>query len=1153
MVEPTRTQSLRTHTDVSGERDAPAHRLWSLWRQGQQPSVGDFLAQAGVRDPGQIVEVLLVDQAERFRLGQGVPAEAYLESFPSVRDDPEQAVDLIFAEFLLREELGEQPAPEELLRRFPQHAGVLKLQVELHQAMGADLEPTADRVATLGDRREIASGTAPERLPAIPGYEVLGVLGRGGMGVVYRAWQKGLNRPVALKMVHAGAQASPQVLARFRVEAEAVARLQHPNIVQIHEVGQHGGSPFLVLELVEGHSLAQRVVGTPRPAPQAAELVETLARAIDSAHRQGVVHRDLTPANVLLTVDGTPKITDFGLAKLVIGGGDLRTQTGELLGTPSYMAPEQAASQHEAIGTATDVYALGAIFYELLTGHPPFRGATVLETLQMVKTAEPVPPSRLVPGLPRDAETVALKCLQKDPAKRYDSATALADDLRRYQAGEPIVARPVRSPERAWRWCKRNPVVAGLMMAVATLLVAVALGATLSAFRFRALSRALELNLYFSDITLAHRELSADNLRRAQRLLEDCPPGLRQWEWHYLKRLCQVEPVILRAPAGVHSVAFRPDGEQIAAASADGTVKVLDARTGKVVQTLRGHRTSVFGVAFSPDGRHLASASEDRTIRLWDLATGHEVFCRGGQTGEFVGLAYSVAFSPDGRQLVAGSEDGGAIVWDAANGSEVRRLPGHEKAASSVAFSPDGRLVATGSWAGVLRIWDARTGQLLRTVRGHDDGISAVVFHPDGRWLATASFDRAAKVWDATTGELLQTLSGHAGLISGLAFSRDGRRLASSGGEEKTVKIWDPLNGREILNLRGHTLMCTCVAFSPDGRRLVSSSSDRTIRVWDASPLTGNEGLESLNMDLHEEVWSVAFGPDSGCLAVGSFTTVRLLDAQTGELLRTYAHHIAVVRATFSPDGRQLAGALESPDGTAIVKVWDAATGGEAVQPIYEKSMPFTVAFDPDGRYLLKEGPGHTVKAWDARTGLTVGEIGRHDDQIWAITFSPDGRRLATASNDGTVRVWAWAPARLGKPMPKPELTLPVRVLGFGDRVAFSPDGLRLATGGEEHTIKVWDARTGAEQQTLRGHTGDVFAVAFDRHGQWLASAGEDTTVRLWDTISSPWKLRHTLRGHTGFVMSLAFSPHGSRLVSGSRDGTVKAWDLTRLGEQPEE
>jgi WD40 repeat protein/tRNA A-37 threonylcarbamoyl transferase component Bud32 len=1012
--------------------------------------------------------------------------------------------------------------------------------------------PSADFVEATADGHAPSTGP-PGIHPTLPGYEILGELGRGGMGVVYQARQVRLNRAVAIKMILAGQHAGAEAAARFLAEAAAIAQLQHPNIVQIFHIDEHAGYPYFEMELIGGGSLADQLDGTPRPPREATRLVETLAGAMAEAHRQGVVHRDLKPANILLTPEGVPKVVDFGLAKLLNVESGL-TRPDSVLGSPSYMAPEQAEGRTHQAGPAADVYALGAILYELLTGRPPFRGATVLETLEQVKTAEPVPPSRLVPGLPRDAETVALKCLQKDPAKRYGSTAALAEDLRRYQAGEPIVARPVGSPERAWRWCKRNPALAALAAAVITLLSTVALGATLAAFRFRALSRELELNLYFSDITLADRELSADNLGRALKLLGDCPPGLRQWEWDYLMRLCRVEPLVLRAKAGFHSVAFRSDGERIAAASEDGTVKVLDSRTGKVVQTLPGHRPYVFSVAFSPDGRHLASAGADRTVRLWDLATGQEVFYRGGQAGEFVGVAYSVAFSPDGRHLVAGSEDGLAIVWDVADGSEVCRLPGHEKAAECVAFSPDGRLVATGSWAGVLRIWDARTGELLRKVPAHGQHrISAVAFHPDGRWLATASFDRTVKVWDATTGDPLKTLSGHAGLISGLTFSRDGRRLASIGGEDKTVKIWDPLTGREILNLRGHTFMCTCVAFSPDGRRLVSASSDRTIRIWDATTLTGNEGLEALTCKHDDEVWSVAFSPDGGTLASSSWDkTVRLWDARTGARLLALAHPGVVDRVVFSPDGRHLASVSQSPDRTAIVKVWDAATGGEVGPPIREKSMPFSVAFDPEGRFLLKEGPGHTVKVWDARTGDRVGEIGRHDEQIWAMKFSPDGRRLATASNDGTVRVWAWDPACLAE-MQEPELTLTVRVLGFGDRVAFSPDGLSLATGGEEHTIKVWDAKTGKEQQTLRGHTGDVFAVAFDRQGRWLASAGEDTTVRLWDTTSSPWELRHTLRGHTGFVMSLAFSSDGRRLVSGSRDHTVKVWDLTRLSKQPEE
>jgi tetratricopeptide (TPR) repeat protein len=488
MTELTRIQSRRTLPGYRAGRDDHARRLWSLWRQGQHPSVEDFLAEADIRDSDRIVAVLRVDQWERYRLGQRVPAETYLDAFPAVQREAEHVVELILAEYLLREELGEGPALEEYLGRFPQYAGALQLQLELHQAMGADGEPLTDwaeRTMTLCDRRAIESGAGSEGLPVIPGCEVLGVLGRGGMGVVYRVWQEGLNRSAAVKMVHAGAQADPKVLSRFRVEAEAVARLQHPNIVQVHEVGQHAGSPYLVLELVEGSDLSRRIAGTPQPARWAAELVETLARAIDAAHGQGVVHRDLTPANILLTADGRPKITDFGLAKLIIGGGDMRTQTGELLGTPSYMAPEQAASRHQAIGAATDVYALGAILYELLTGRPPFKAESPLETLYQVVADDPVAPSRLRPKLPRDLETICLKCLHKDPSHRYASAAALAEDLRRFLENRSIKARRSSVVERFSRWCRRNPAVASLGTASVLAMVIGTAASTWQMFRAR--------------------------------------------------------------------------------------------------------------------------------------------------------------------------------------------------------------------------------------------------------------------------------------------------------------------------------------------------------------------------------------------------------------------------------------------------------------------------------------------------------------------------------------------------------------------------------------------------------------------------------------------------------------------------------------------
>ncbi len=291
------------------------------------------------------------------------------------------------------------------------------------------------------------------------------------MGVVYHARQVALNRPCALKMILAGAHADEVASLRFLGEAEAVARLQHPNVVQIHHVGEAAGLPFFELEYVAGGSLDRVLDGTPWPPHRAAGLVGAIARGVGEAHRLGIVHRDLKPGNVLIAEDGTPKVADFGLAKSLAADSGL-TRTESILGSPSYMAPEQAEGKSRAVGPPADVYSLGAILYELLTGRPPFRGATVLETLDQVKHADPVPPSRLVPGLPRDLETAALKALQKEPAKRYASAPAMAEDLRRFGAGEPILARRSGRAERAWRWCRRKPVVAGLTAAVGLLIVA---------------------------------------------------------------------------------------------------------------------------------------------------------------------------------------------------------------------------------------------------------------------------------------------------------------------------------------------------------------------------------------------------------------------------------------------------------------------------------------------------------------------------------------------------------------------------------------------------------------------------------------------------------------------------------------------------------
>jgi eukaryotic-like serine/threonine-protein kinase len=1057
---------------------------------------------------------------------------------------------------------------EALLRAHAQSGDLLDLPEKL--AVTVD-EPSRERPGTV-----------------IGPYKLLQQIGEGGMGTVFMAEQTHpVQRKVALKVIKAGMD-SRQVIARFEAERQALAMMDHVNIARVFDGGTtENGRPYFVMELVHGVPITKYCDDNRLTPRERLELFVPVCQAIQHAHQKGIIHRDIKPSNVLVTLyDGkpVPKVIDFGVAKAVeqkLTERTLFTQYGTLVGTLEYMSPEQAEMSALGVDTRSDIYALGVLLYELLAGSTPLshkrmKEAAYAEVLRMIKEEEPPRPStrlsdsgealasisaqrhtepaKLAELMRGELDWIVMRALEKDRNRRYESASAFAADVQRYLNDEPVLACPPSTLYRLRKFARRHKALflTASVIAVA-LLVAVATLAVSSVLVWQAKDD-LRRDSYFHRIALAHRELSADNLGRALQLLDECPVDLREWEWYYLKRLCRVDPVVLRDTSEIHCAAFHPGGEQVAAACADGTVKVFDARSGKVLQTLRVPGTYCFSVAFRPpDGRYLASASADRTVRLWDLATGDEVFQRPGHVGDYTGMAHAVAFSPDGRHLVAGSDDGMATVWDAADGREVHRLPEkHENTAVAAAFSPDGRLLATGSWGGVLRIWDVRTGQLVRKILGHTHRISAAVFSPDGRRLATAGFDRTVRVWDAATGELQNTLSGHTGVISGLAFSRDGRRLFSSGGVVKTVKIWDTLTGREVLDLRGHTLFCHCVALSPDGLRLASAGADGTVRIWDATPLKGDEGSESLTREHDHEVWSVEFSPDGRHLASGTYAgSVQLWDAQTGALLHTLTHpqdFMNVYRVAFSPEGTRLAAAGICHDQVAAVKVWETATGREVVDEIRERSPGFFVTFDPTGRNLIREGPEHTVQVHDAQTGKVVGVVGRHDRQIWGMAFSPDARHLATASNDGTVQVWAWDPARLGQRQePEP---ISVRVQGFGNRVAFSPDGGRLATGGEGNTVKIWDAKTGEERETLRGHTGDVFAVAFSPDGRWLATAGEDTTVRLWDAKS--WELRRALRGHTGIVGTLAFSPDSRRLASGSRDRTLKVWDATLWDDKPQ-
>jgi WD40 repeat protein/tRNA A-37 threonylcarbamoyl transferase component Bud32 len=988
----------------------------------------------------------------------------------------------VLAAYLEAVDNGWAPARRAFLARYPH----LRVDLEAFFTSQDQVESMAAQLRTPTDHGHMPpaiEGTLPESdagtndaPPDFDDYEVLEEIARGGMGVVFKARQKSLNRIVALKRILSGQLATPAEVQRFRLEAESAALMDHPGIVPIYEVGEHEGQHYFSMKLIEGGNLAQALGSEPWRATskeavrRIVDFLAKVARAVHYAHQRGILHRDLKPANILLGERGEPLVTDFGLAKRVQAEASA-THSNAIVGTPTYMAPEQAFGKSGGLTTAADVYSLGAILYELLTGRPPFKAENPLDTLLQVRDRKPTPPRALNARVDTDLDTICLKCLEKEPGRRYAGADELADDLDRWAAGEPVRARRAGAWTRMVKWARRSPALAGLVLlsGLVTILAFVGAGVLLQLRATRELKYQAELArdaeaqarqdavqarekeqfaLYVHRVTRAHYEWLNNDVARADQILEECPVSLRQWEWRYLKRLCHADLLTLTGhTAGVVSVAFSPDGRRLASASGKwdkaGEVKLWNATTGQELRSLQGHTNAVWSVAFSPDGQRLASASLDKTVKVWDAATGQELLTLQGHTSAI----WSVAFSPDGRRLASASSDQTVKVWDATTGQVLRTLLGHTDAVWSVAFSPDGQRLASASSDQTVKVWDATTGQELLTLQGHTGVVWSVAFGPDGRRLASAGVDGAVKVWDTTDGQEELTLQGHTSAVTSLVFSPDGRRLASASSDQ-TVKVWDTAGGQELRTLQGHTDAVRSVALSPDGRRL-AASLDKTVKVWDAA-----SGQELLTLKGHTGfVWSVAFSPDGRCLASASLDgMVKVWDATTGqELLTLQGHTSAIWSVAFSPDGRRLASA--SSDG--MVKVWDTATGQEALtlkrhtRAVFSMAFSFSVAFSPDGRRLASAGVDGTVKVWDAASGEEELTLKGHTSAVTSLAFSPDGQRLASAGVDGTVKVWD---------AQSDQETLTLRAhSGAARSLAFSPDGQRLASACGDQ-VKVWDA-----------------------------------------------------------------------------------------------
>ena len=978
-------------------------------------------------------------------------------------------------------------------------------------ALGGALEDLSESSTVSGD----VTTAFPRRFGD---YELLEEIARGGMGIVYRARQTSLDRIVAVKMILAGEFALPEFIQRFKEEAAAAASLQHPNIVSIHEIGECDGRNFFSMDYVEGKNLAETTRNGPLPARQAAEMAFLISQAVEHAHTRGILHRDLKPSNVLIDPFGQPQITDFGLAKRIDGsasGTDFLTLTGQVLGSPNYLPPEQASGRRGKTDRRSDVYSLGAILYHLLTGRPPFSAGTLADTLEQVQHTDPAPPRTLNPSVPPDLETICLKCLEKEPSRRYTTAHELTEELGRFLAHQPIRARPIGIAGRAGRWCRRNPGLAGLTALAAGLLAVIAIGSSIAAWQIRRSKIELARNLYAADIKLAEVAVSEGNIGRARALLKayENPASsvdFRSFEWGYLRRVTRGEQTLsLQAhQASIGAVAFTPDGKTVASAGFDAEVKFWDFPSMKYKYSLVLPGEMFNSLAFSPDGTHLAATRRGQGLSVWRMEDRKQLLTL---TGNYV----NVEFNPRDSSLATaqgllmpGSSTGSIKIWADLEDKQPRTFA---EVGDRFTWSSDGSTFFAGPVEGEIRGHESKSGKVLKRFSTPPD-LLKLVCSPDNRLLAAAYHSGHVLLWQVDTAELLHDISAHPATVWSAAFSPDSRHLATAS-SDRTVVLWDATTGERERTLTGHANEVWAVAFSKDGKTLVSGDKDGAIHHWKLDLDSSKDSMPPIP----EIDPPLVFSPDGKIAAVGiSSRSIGLFETSTGRLLKKLPE--ADFALGFSPDGQKLL-ALEWHE---IVEFNLLTFERRSLRNLVGDAPNTTfAAIAPDQKTLALGDDSGRLSLWNVADGRLVDStrLDRGSNSSWFV-FSPDGRALAATRWD-VPSAWIFTDG----------LKHLTRLEGHQLYVwsaAFSQNGDYIATASVDDTVKIWDRATGKNIRTLSGHNEGAYGVAFSPENRTLAAACGNGKVKLWN-VETGREMTTIENRSPGLYLN--FSPDGRTLV----------------------